>query len=48
MHGGSRTGDDVTNKGRHIEKWVKKSTRPMLTFELQQEKETYQKKGRRY
>jgi hypothetical protein len=33
----------MTNGGKKIEQWVRKSTRPMPTFDTQHEKETYQK-----
>jgi hypothetical protein len=29
------------NKGKHIDQYVRKSTRPMMAFDPQQEKETY-------
>jgi hypothetical protein len=31
------------NGGKQVEKWVRKSTRPMPTFDPQQENETYQR-----
>jgi hypothetical protein len=39
---GSRTGDDMKNGGKHIEKWVRNSVGPMPNFYPRQEKETYQ------
>jgi hypothetical protein len=41
-HRGTRTGANATNKGMHIEQWVRKSRGPMLKFDPQQEKEMYQ------
>jgi hypothetical protein len=41
MRGGARTGVDVKNGGKKVEKWLRKSTDPMQTFDPRQEKETY-------
>jgi hypothetical protein len=47
-HGGTRTGVDTMNGGKHTDKWVRKSARPMLTFEPNKEKDMYQWQEKRY
>jgi len=42
MHGGTRSGDNVMNGGKIHEKWVRKSARPMPTFDPQKETKAYQ------
>jgi hypothetical protein len=43
MCGRARTGADMKNGGKKIEKWVSKSSWPKPTFYPQQERETYHK-----
>jgi hypothetical protein len=40
--GGMRTGVDAMEKGKGVEKWMRKSIEPTPTFNPQKEKETYQ------
>jgi len=43
MHEGTITGADVTNGGKQVDKWVRKSMGPMKTFKPQQENKMYQR-----
>jgi hypothetical protein len=40
---GARIGVDVANRGKQVEKWVRKSVGPTSTFAPQLEKEMYQR-----
>jgi hypothetical protein len=41
--GGARVGSNMMNGGKQAKYWVRKSTRPMLSFDPQKEKERYQR-----
>jgi hypothetical protein len=42
-HGGARIGNDMTDEGKQTKQWVRNLVGPILTFDPQQEKETYQR-----
>jgi hypothetical protein len=46
-HGGMRTREDVTEKGKGVEKWIRKENDPIPTFDPKKRRRYINKPGRR-